>query len=183
MPAREPFGQRGRLLAGGALLVVLFVLLSWSGTVATAPLDPAYPDGVEVTSNRDAYVGDSVVIGGSVVETDPVVVATRASGYGRVTVANAHDSRLHSTAPLEQGDDVTVFGTLTDDSTLEAERIITDEIRDTLYMLAISLVGGCWVLARLVRGWRIDRDRLALVPRTATGPNSDQRQAETGGDR
>ncbi|WP_254763683.1 hypothetical protein [Natrinema marinum] len=182
MSAREPFGQRGRLVAGTALLAALFLLLCWTGAATAEPLETAYPDGLEVTSNPDAYVGDRVVIGGFVVETDPVVIATRASGYGRFTVVDAADSRLQSAAPLERGDDVTVFGTLTDASTLEADRVLTDELRDTFYMLAVSLVGGCWVLGRLVRGWRIDRDRLALVPRTATRPDGDRRRNVNDGD-
>ncbi|MDS0474397.1 hypothetical protein [Natrinema sp. 1APR25-10V2] len=180
MPAREPFGQRGRFLAGVVLLTALLVLLWWTGAAAATPLEEAYPNEVEVTSNRDAYVGERVVLGGFVVETDPVVIATRASGYGRFTVVNADDSRLQSTAPLERGDDVTVFGTLADESTLEADRTVTDELRDTLYMFAVSFVGGCWVLVRLVRGWRIDRDRFALVPRTATPPTAGRRDGDTG---
>ena len=32
-------------------------------------------------------------------------------------------------------------------------------------MYVISFVGGLWVLGRFGRGWRVDRERLAFVPR------------------
>ncbi|WP_222912897.1 hypothetical protein [Natrinema sp. SYSU A 869] len=61
---------------------------------------------------------------------------------------------------------MTAFGTLENESTLDADRTVTDELWGSLYMGVVSVIGGCWVLARLVRGWRVDHDRLALVPRT-----------------
>ncbi|QLG49295.1 hypothetical protein [Natrinema halophilum] len=177
MPPREPFGHSGRFLAGVVLLGALLGLMYWTGAVGAEPLERGYPDEVDVTQNRDAYVGETVALGGIVVETEPVVIATQRSGYGRFTVVDADESLIQSSGPLETGDRVTAFGTLEDESTLVAERTVTDRLRDTLYMVLVSFGAGCWVLVRLVRGWRIDRDRFALVPRTATGGNGGERDS------
>lgn len=182
MPASEPFGQSGRLLAGVALLVALLALMGWTGATAAEPLARDYPDEVEVTPNPDAYVGDRVALGGIVVETDPVVIATRASGYGRFTVVNADESLQQSAGPLEEGDRVTAFGALADESTLDAERTITSEPQETLYMVGVSFVAGCWVLVRLVRGWRFDRARVAFVPRSATATSASPDRRRSGSD-
>ncbi|TMT81680.1 hypothetical protein E2L06_17280 [Haloterrigena sp. H1] len=168
MSTREPFGQSGRLLAGVLLLIALVGLLSWAGTAAVDPLESTYPDEADVTTARDSYIGECVVLGGSVVETDPLVIATQPNGNGRFTVVQTADSFERSTGPLETGDRVTVFGTLEDTSTLGAERTISTDLWETFYMVVVSFIGGCWVLVRLVRGWRIDWDRGVLVPRLTT---------------
>jgi len=107
---QEPFGHRGRLAAGVVLLAVLAGLVLWAGAVPSDLMSGGYPDEVDVTPNREAYVGEQVVLGGRVVDTDPVVIATRASGYGRFTLVNADDGLQNSDAPLEQGDRVSAFG-------------------------------------------------------------------------
>jgi len=169
MSTREPFGQSGRLLAIVALLIVLVGLLSWTGTATVDPLETTYPDEADVTSDRESYIGERVVLDGSVVETDPLVIATQSNGNGRFTIVRTADTLERSTGPLETGDRVTVFGTLEDAATLDADRTISTALWESLYMVGISFVAGCWVLARLVRGWRVDWGRGALVPRfTAT---------------
>ncbi|WP_254531734.1 hypothetical protein [Natrinema gelatinilyticum] len=178
MPPREPFGQVGRLLAGIVLLAALLGLVYWTGATGVEPLERGYPDEVDVTQNREAYVGDRVALGGIVVETDPVVIATQRSGYGRFTVVGAHETLQHSSVTLETGDRVTAFGTLEDESTLVADRTVTDRLRDTLYMVVVSFVAGCWVLGRLVRRWRLDVDRFALVPRSTSPTDGGRRNAD-----
>jgi|GEM_PF-975944 len=164
MSTREPFGQSGRLLASVALLIALVGLLSWAGTAAVDPLERTYPDEADVTPDRESYIGDRIVLDGAVVETDPLVIATQSTGNGRFTVVRTADTLERSTGPLETGDRVTVFGTLEDASTLDADRTISTALWESLYMVVISFVAGCWVLARLVRGWRVDWGRGALVP-------------------
>jgi len=100
---QEPFGHRGRLAAGVVLLAVLAGLVLWAGAVPSDLMSGGYPDEVDVTPNREAYVGEQVVLGGRVVDTDPVVIATRASGYGRFTLANADDGLQNSDAPPRAG--------------------------------------------------------------------------------
>lgn len=184
MPSSEPFGQRGRVLLALVLVVALAGLLVWYGALPSS--DPAtnhYPDEDHVAPNPDAFVGQSVVLGGHVVATDPVVIEITHDGTtSEFTIQNANEALQTSGAPLEPGDRVTAFGTLTDASTLEAERSLTREPWELQYMYVVSVLGGLWVAGRFVQGWRFDRGRLAFVPRadptraTGRGPDS---EAET----
>lgn len=162
---QEPFGQRGRLAAVVVLLAVLAGLVLWAGAVPSDLMSGGYPDEVDVTQNREAYVGEQVVLGGRVVDTDPVVVATRASGYGRFTLVNAEEGLQNSDASLERGDRVSAFGHLEDESTLIVERTTIGDVSGTAYMLVVSFVGGLWAFGRFARDWRVDFGRFALVPR------------------
>ncbi|WP_222912754.1 hypothetical protein [Natrinema sp. SYSU A 869] len=162
---QEPFGQRGRLAAGVVLLAILAGLVLWAGAVPSDLMTSGHPDEVEVTPNREAYVGEQVAIGGRVVDTEPVVIATRASGYGRFTLANADEELQNSDMALERGDRVTAFGTLEDESTLVVDRTTVGNASGTAYMLFVSFVGGLWVVSRFVRDWRFDRGQLAFVRR------------------
>ncbi|WP_226038873.1 hypothetical protein [Natrinema sp. DC36] len=162
---QEPFGQRGRLVAGVALLAILAGLVLWAGAVPSDLMSGGYPDEVDVTPNREAYVGEQVVLGGRVVDTDPVVIATRASGYGRFTLVNADSGLQNSDASLEQGDRVSAFGTLEDESTLVVDRTTIGDVSGTAYMLVVSFFGGLWAFGRFARDWRFDFGRFAVVPR------------------
>ncbi|MFP8890763.1 hypothetical protein ACLI4U_13480 [Natrialbaceae archaeon A-CW2] len=168
MPSSEPFGQRGRLLCALVLLAALGGLLVWYGTL------PAYdssmndfPNEDDVAPEPDAYVDQQVVLGGHVVDTEPVTIEVTTDGSSSTfTVHNANEALRNSDQSLESGDRVTAFGTLTDTSTLEAERYSTREPWEAQYMYVVSFLGGLWVLGRFVRGWQFDRGRLAFVPRT-----------------
>ncbi|QLK27067.1 hypothetical protein HYG81_05525 [Natrinema zhouii] len=162
---QEPFGQRGRVAAGVVLLAVLAVLVLWAGAVPSDLMTSGYPDEVEVTPNREAYVGEQVVLGGRIVDTDPVVIATRANGYGRFTLVNAEEGLQNSDVSLEQGDRVSAFGTLENESTLVVDRTTVGDTAGTAYMLLVSFLSGLWVISRFVRDWRFDLDRLAFVRR------------------
>ncbi|WP_238717376.1 Slp family lipoprotein [Natronorubrum halophilum] len=176
-------GQRGRLLAGVVLGALLGGCLLWAGATPGDPLESAYPDEVEVTPTPEAYVGEQVVLGGRVVDTDPVVIATRASGYGRFTLVNADDRLQNADGPLERGDRVTAFGTLEADSTLVVERTTTRKSSETGYMLAVSAIAGLWVAGRFIRGWRFDRATLAFIPRERSSKTADQSSRRQGSDR
>ncbi|SIS07044.1 hypothetical protein [Natronorubrum thiooxidans] len=156
--------QRSRILAALILVVLLAGCLVWAGTTPD-PLESQYPDETEVTPAPEAYVGEQVVLGGFVVDTDPVVIATRASGYGRFTLVDADDRLQNADGPLAVDDRVTAFGTLEDESTLVVERTTTRETSETAYMYVISAIGGLWVAGRFIRGWRFDWSTLAFVPR------------------
>jgi hypothetical protein len=177
MRSQEPFGQLARVAAIGLLLAVLFGLMVWSGASPVDPMESEPPNEVEVTPDREAYVGDRVVLGGQVVDTDPVVIATQASGYGRFTVVDA-DDHAQNANELEAGDDVSAYGTLEDESTLVAERVTVQNPSETRYMVLVSLLGGLWVAGRVVRDWQFDLDRLAFVPRerAASAGDGDDRE-------
>ncbi len=161
----EPYGQSGRVLAAFVLGALLVGSLVWVGATAADPLESPYPDETEVTPEPEAYVGEQVVLGGFVVDTDPVVIATRASGHGRFTLVDADDHLQNAAGPLDVDDRVDAFGTLEDESTLVVERTTTRQPSETAYMYVVSAIGGLWVVGRFVRGWRFDRSTLAFVPR------------------
>ncbi|ADD04374.1 uncharacterized protein Nmag_0790 [Natrialba magadii ATCC 43099] len=161
----EPFGQRGRLLAALLLFALLFGLMVWAGASPAEPMEQPGPDETDVPQDRAAYVGSEVTLGGEVVSTDPVVIATRASGYGQFTVVDAENALVNTDDPLESGDQLAAYGTLEDESTLVADRTIARQSSEMQYMYAVSALGGLWVVGRFVCGWRFDRTRLAFVPR------------------
>jgi cytochrome c-type biogenesis protein CcmE len=179
MTVREPFGQGVRLLAIAVLLAALFGLIVWSGASPADPMETEAPTEVDVASDRESYVGEQVALGGEVVETDPIVIATRASGYGQFTVTDTEETVQNTDEPLETGDQVTAYGTLEDESTLAAERITVQNPSDTRYMMVVSLIGGLLVAGRLLRDWRVDIDRLTLVPRERARLRSDDGSGST----
>ncbi|WP_226008218.1 hypothetical protein [Natrinema salinisoli] len=178
MPLREPIGQRGRLALMAFLLCCVAGLLFWYGTLPAAnPAMNEYPDGDRVGSDPTAYVGEQVVLRGAVVATEPVVLEVRSpDGSRRVTLEGAGSTRQTDDDPLDVGEQVTVFGTLTDPTTLATERTIVRASWEVLYMYLISFLGGCWVLGRFLRGWQFDRAQLAFVPRDS--PRSRQRSGQ-----
>ncbi|WP_246999272.1 hypothetical protein [Halosolutus gelatinilyticus] len=168
-------GQLSRVFVGVVLVGLLFGSFVFAGATPGDPIEEEYPDERDVMRSPDAYVGERVILGGFVVETDPVVIATRASGYGRFTLVDAEARLLNADAPLERNDRVTAFGTLEDDSTLAVDRAMTRESGEERYMFAASLLGGLWVVGRFVRGWRFDRTTLAFAPRERRSAARDDR--------
>ncbi|WP_455449215.1 hypothetical protein [Natrinema thermotolerans] len=167
---RAPFGRR----LGGLVLLVALVELTLLAGVTADPLESEYPTADDVTQNREAFVGERVVLSGRVVETDPVVAA-RADDDGRFTLVDASDRLRNGDGPLERGDRVTAFGRLVDESTLAVERTTVGDAIGTAYMLVASLLGGLWTVGRFATDWRFDRERVAFVRR------SDPRSLEESG--
>ncbi|WP_252700279.1 Slp family lipoprotein [Natronosalvus vescus] len=174
MAASELFGQRGRLFAGILLCCLLAGMMVWAGTTTDDPLEHQYPTDVEVTPTPETYVGEQVVLGGQIVDTDPVVIATRASGYGRFLLVDANDQVQNVDGALETGDHVTVFGTLTDEEALVVEHGLTQNPDDRGYMFLVSILGGLLVAGRFLNGWRFDRKALAFVPRSKAGSRGNE---------
>ena len=108
------------------------------------------------------------------IETDPVGIETDDETSKRFTTVDADAALLRDTDPLEEGDHVTAFGTLTDESTLEVERSLTREPWQVQYMYAVSFLGGLWVAGRFVQGWRFDRQRLEFVANADEPPTREK---------
>lgn len=149
-----------RVLAAVVLLAVLGGLFVVAGTDAPNPAVHDYPDEEDIGPNPSQYVGQQVTVGGRVVATDPVVVeATYGTGETyQVTVTGVEES-------TSEGDYITVYGTLEDESSVAADRAILREPWEVWYMYVVSFLGGAWVLTRTVRRWRVDSSRMAVVPR------------------
>lgn len=160
MPADGSRSRSVRVLAVVLLAAALAGVLVGAGTIGPDPATNTFPDEEDVGSSPGDYVGQRVSVGGTVVGTDPVVVRVRYGihEYARVTVVNVEE-------PVSEGDSVSVFGTLTDERTIDAERTVIRAPWETWYMYGVSFLGGLWVLGRLVRHWCVDRELIALVPR------------------
>lgn len=162
----EPLGQRGRAVMIGIFMVVLLGLLFWYGTVTPDPSSNDYPEATDVWPDVNDHIGERIVLRGAVLDTDPVIIGVLYDG-GSTTVVleNVNEALLNQEDPLTEGDAVSAFGVLRDESTLETERATTRDRWEYWYMYVISFVGGLWVLGRFLRGWRFDRDQLAFVSR------------------
>lgn len=165
MPVGDSGGQR--LLVSLVLVVALLGTCVWYGAVAAEP-DPTrndFPENDDVAPAPGAYVGDRVTLSGAVAATDPVVMTITSDGVTwRVTLENASAAHLRG-ADIQPGTGISVHGTLTDRHTLATDRAVTRAPWGRSYMYGVSVIGAVWVLARAYTGWRIDRDRVAVVPR------------------
>lgn len=153
---------RGLVLAVllGALCV-LFVL-GGAGWPTPASQPPSYAD---LDTDYDAYVGQSVQIGGSVVETDPVVAEFEYDTG--VFEERTYRLRLEGAPPADVGDDVYLYGELRPDGTVavDTDRTLVREPWERTYMFGISILAALLVGGRVVNEWRLCRTTLTLVPR------------------
>lgn len=152
-----------------SLLVCFVVLLAaipfWFGALRPAPDEGAFPGPEDLSKNRDRYVGTNVVVRGTVVNTDPKRIQTRVNGQ-RFTFELQNISR-----PITAGDSLRVYGTLVDRDTILVRNSVVPPAGGYRYAVVASIGGGIWVLVRLIRHWRINRDELGLRPRdNATHP-------------
>lgn len=153
---------RGATLAVlAAALCALFVLggAGWP----TAPSSP--PSYEEFDRNYDAYVGETVEMGGTVVETDPVVVEM---DY-ETGLSSETTYRIELVGALEAdvGDGVYFYGEVRPDRrvAVDAERTVVRAPWEVQYMYAVSVVAVLLVVARFVNGWRFRPRALAFAPR------------------
>lgn len=156
------------------LLVGLLALGVWFGSLAPVPAAGAYLTQADLGTDYDGYVGERAVVAGTVVATDPLVlVASDGDGdpvrYRLVGV----DRPYGVDRPVAQGDDLWVFASVEPDHTLRVERSVVLTPAGQGYARAISLLAGVWVLARVVRDWRVDGDAAGLVPRSEQGGDGD----------
>lgn len=153
-----------RAAAVAVLLAALCGLFVAAGADRPTPTSPP-PSYEELDRNYDAYVGETVEIGGTVVGTDPVVVEF---GYDTgVYEAETYRLRIEGAPPVERGDDVLLYGEVRPDRTVaaDAERSVARQPWERRYMFSVSILAALLVAARLLDGWRLDLRRLALVPR------------------
>lgn len=148
-----------RALGIVALLCLLGTLLVWAGTVPPDIDQHRYPGNEQIVENYDAYVGSPAQVGGTVVQTDPVVLElTHHRSMREVTVRDV-------SRPIQAGDRIVVFGEIQPNDVIDSQGSTVRKPWEAIYMYLISFLGGLWVVARLLNGWRLDRDRWTIVPR------------------
>ena len=113
-----------------------------------------------MVDDADADRGDVVELSGEVVTTDPIQIET---GAQVLTVENVE---THVDRPVRSGDILTVSGEVREDQVLDAEAGVVRAPWEFQYMYAVSVLGGLWVLVRLLRHWRVDTATLAIEPRS-----------------
>lgn len=152
---------RTRLLAIVVLLGLQAVLFP---LYAVQPVNDAagvLPDENEFLVSPDEYLGERVVSGGIVQQTDPIVIQVQArSGTQEVTI---HETDISPAI----GDKVRVTGILSNARTIRAQTAFVVPPSGRWYAWGISFLAGLWVLCRLIRHWRVDRTTLAFEPRAA----------------
>lgn len=152
-----------------AVLCVLFgllvVLAVWFGTAVSGGPQPGQAPGPDhIAGDAGDYVGRPVQVSGTVLRVDPVVIAAEyehwtgdryRTGVLEVTVTG-------STATVTPGQHLQAYGPLVSERTVEAENSVVVPAGNIGFMYVVSALAGVWVLARLVRGWTVDRGTLAI---------------------
>jgi hypothetical protein len=145
---------------------VCLALLSGLFVIGGADLleDPEASPGIGIeapTVAPAANAGAHVETSGVVVNTDPVVIEIETDTGGTDRLQLEHAPRV------EEGQVLSVSGTLTEAGTLEVhrERAVTKEPWELAYMYLISVVGALVVAAAGIDSWRFDRRTLSVEPR------------------
>lgn len=162
-------GTRASRLTTLCVLFGLLVLLAVAFGVSTSrgPQLEQAPNADHIASGGDAYVGELVQVSGTVVRTDPVVIAAEYEYWTgtryRTGVLEFTVTGLERT--VSPGQHLQVYGVLAEARTVEASNAVVVPARNILFMYGVSALAGVWVLLRLVRGWTVDRGTLAIEPR------------------
>jgi len=143
-----------------ALLIILAGLFVFAGTIDPAPSDRDYPGGVELLEGTSQYLGDRVVVSGTVTAVDPVTIEAEPVAGETLVFAVSNTARTPAI-----GDQIIVYGTLRAENRIHAIEQVHREPWERQYMYVVSFVGGLWVLARLITGWRFDPGTWSFVPR------------------
>lgn len=142
-----------------ALLGGLFGLCGWYGSLEPAPAVGAYPGAAEIGTDANRYVGERVAVGGEVVAVSPPVIDTE-YGVGRTVTLRLVG--LDDSIQFEEGDSLRVYGVLQTGRTVRVLRAFAVPWYGRWYTWSVSFLAGLWVLARIVRSWRLDRQAWVL---------------------
>lgn len=158
---------RTRVVVILVLLAVLGGSCIWFGSLSPNPAQGRYPHTEDLVNDQASYVGESVVINGEAVDTEPL---TADSHYelirdGTVERDSVVFTVMNASTHVTVGYTVQIYGVLRTDETVRAKQVIVVPSRNAVYMYAISFLAGLWTLTRLIRQWRLDFQRLAVTPR------------------
>lgn len=150
-----------RILVVFVLLAAIGGCLVWYGTLGPAPTAGVPPGDEDVLSSATEFVGEEVLVSGTVVETDPLTVEISADGHtGSVVIEQ-------STTMGVTGDTLVVYGDLVAEDRIAARSVVHKSAGDYRRTLVVSAVAGLWVLLRSLRHWRLEPRKLRVVRRTA----------------
>lgn len=164
-PLTMEFTRVSRGLVVLLLLGLLGSLLVYGGIDRPpAPELGDYPGIEAIGESPERYQGQAVLVAGSVVATEPVVIrAEDGTGAGIEPI----DLTISAVGiPVERGDHLQVFGVLVDARRVQATNVVVVPRTGLWYTWTVSFLAGLWVLARISSHWRVDSETAALVPRS-----------------
>ena len=149
------------------LVVVLGLCLTLGGLFvhaeATEDEWSPYPDAAELSADYESYVGQQLLIIGTVTETGDDGMEIRAESDGiaiNLTVTGTGPS-------VEPGGVVQVYGTVEPRRTIAADRVevVNSNRWAAFYKYGASAVGAVGFLVLFGRYWRLDRETWTLEGR------------------
>ncbi|MEF8834748.1 MAG: hypothetical protein V5A76_01190 [Candidatus Thermoplasmatota archaeon] len=150
---------RARTVVVMLLVLLLFSLFIWYGSLSPAPEKGRFPGNDEVVEDYDGYIGKEVEITGKVIETDPVRIEVESGD-------NTIELKIEDLQEKpDKGDKLSVFGTAEENRTIHAQNAIIRPFWRYVYMYGISLIGAGWIGLRLIGQWRFDKESLAFEAR------------------
>ncbi|MDS0221907.1 hypothetical protein NDI54_11160 [Haloarcula sp. S1AR25-5A] len=147
--------------------IALSVCLALGGLFVHAELTEdqrsPYPDAEDLSSGYDSYVGQQIMVLGTVTESSEAGIEIVAENDG--TSVTLQVTGIETA--VEPGGVVQVYGTLEPDQTIAAERIevVNSSRWAEFYKYGASAVGAVGFLLLFFRYWRIDSDTWTLEAR------------------
>lgn len=158
--------SRRRAAALGLALLTLPGLFILGGADLPFPYSHELgPDDETLDSEYDEYIGTDIATSGTVIDADERLVRIDHDTGSLVVTLNIHD---HHDATLQEGDHVSVSGTIEADHTItvtEDHHIWIRAPWEVHYMYGISLIGALFTALLVANYWRFDWSHYHLVPR------------------
>ncbi|EMA12054.1 hypothetical protein [Haloarcula marismortui] len=122
-----------------------------------------YPDAADLSAGYESYVGQQLMVFGTVTETSEGEMRIRAESDGTAITLRVTETRT----AVEPGGVVQVYGTLEPAQTITAERVevVNSSRWAEFYKYGTSAIGAFGFLLLFFRYWRINRDSWTLEAR------------------
>ncbi|MDQ2071146.1 hypothetical protein ACODNH_12770 [Haloarcula sp. NS06] len=149
------------------VVIVLVLCLTLGGLFVHAEITEdersPYPDATDLSAGYESYVGQQLMVFGTVTETSEGEMRIRAENDGTAITLRVTETRT----AVEPGGVVQVYGTLEPAQTIAAERIevVNSSRWAEFYKYGASAIGAFGFLLLSFRYWRIDRETWTLEAR------------------
>ncbi|MGB9954480.1 hypothetical protein ACOZ4F_19000 [Haloarcula marismortui] len=122
-----------------------------------------YPDAADLSTGYESYVGQQLMVFGTVTETGDGELYIKVEGDGTAITLRVTETNT----AVESGGVVQVYGTLGPEQTIAAERVevVNSSRWAELYKYGASAIGALGFLLLFFRYWRINRDTWTLEGR------------------
>ena len=156
-----------RVAVGLLLLVGVFGLCIHYG--ATYDTNWPHPTGEQLGTDYEEYVDDRILLIGEVQSTDPVDETLTIEVTDDAEEVAAEIEVYDTTASVEPGGTVQVFGTLHGDETMTQTtvEVVNRDPSDAQYKLGISVVGILVAVAYFLTHWQLDIRRFTFEQRSS----------------